>query len=223
MTPRHNAVVRVTHWLTTLCFLALLVTGVNILISHPRYYWGEDGHSQMEPLFQIPIPASRGHVPTGYNYTLPDQNGWSRSLHFQAGWIAFFTGVVYLVSGLRRKHFQRKLLPAAGQFAELPATLKHHLTLRRPTGDTYNIVQRLTYLTVIFVLAPLTVWTGLAMSPALIGAYPTLLTVFGGQQSARTLHFFLTLALVAFVLVHVAMIARAGFTSRVRAMIKESA
>ncbi|HSR08324.1 MAG TPA: hypothetical protein VLM42_14315, partial [Bryobacteraceae bacterium] len=77
---RHSALVRVTHWITTLCFLALLVSGVEILISHPRFYWGETGNINTTPLFQIPIPSSRALVPTGYGYVLPDQNGWSRYL-----------------------------------------------------------------------------------------------------------------------------------------------
>ena len=79
---RHSAVVRVTHWITTLAFLALLLTGVEILISHPRFYWGEAGNVMSPPLFKLPIPASRRTVPTGYGYVLPDQNGWSRYLHF---------------------------------------------------------------------------------------------------------------------------------------------
>src|SRR6516165_11508541 len=90
--PRHAALVRATHWITALCFLALLVTGIEILISHPRFYWGETGNVTTGPLFKIPIPASRGTVPTGYGYVLPDQNGWSRSLHFQSAWLLVFTG-----------------------------------------------------------------------------------------------------------------------------------
>ncbi len=86
VSSRHSAVVRVTHWITTLCFLALLVSGVEILISHPRFYWGETGNVLTPPLFKLPIPASRSTVPTGYGYVLPDQNGWSRYLHFQAAW-----------------------------------------------------------------------------------------------------------------------------------------
>ena len=74
-TARHTAVVRVTHWLTTLAFFALLVSGVEILISHPRFYWGEEGNVLTPPLFQLPIPASRDSVPTGYGFVLPDQNG----------------------------------------------------------------------------------------------------------------------------------------------------
>src|ERR1700689_4306919 len=95
--PRHSAVVRVTHWITALCFLALLVTGVEILISHPRFYWGEAGNIHTQPLFKIPIPASRSSVPTGYGYVLPDQNGWSRYLHFQAAWALVLTGLLYVI------------------------------------------------------------------------------------------------------------------------------
>src|ERR1700676_1801709 len=98
--PRHSAVVRVTHWITTLCFLALLVSGVEILISHPRFYWGETGNVLAPPLFKLPIPASRATVPTGYAYVLPAQNGWSRYLHFQSAWVAVLTGLLYVVFAL---------------------------------------------------------------------------------------------------------------------------
>src|SRR5215472_4087971 len=101
---RHSAVVRVTHWITTLCFLALLVSGVEILISHPRFYWGETGNVLTPPLFKLPIPASRGTVPTGYGYVLSDQNGWSRYLHFQSAWVAVLTGLLYLCWGLLNGH-----------------------------------------------------------------------------------------------------------------------
>src|SRR5258708_7673153 len=80
--PRLLATVRITHWITALCFFALLLSGIEVLISHPRFYWGEDGNVLMKPLFALPIPASRASVPTGYRFVLPDQNGWSRSLHF---------------------------------------------------------------------------------------------------------------------------------------------
>ena len=77
-----------THWLTFIAFVALTVTGFEIVISHPRFYWGEVGNVNTKPLFVIPIPSSRDTVPTGYNYVMPDQNGWSRYLHFEAAWVA---------------------------------------------------------------------------------------------------------------------------------------
>src|SRR5258706_2724977 len=82
-TPRHTAVVRITHWITALSFLALLLSGIEIIISHPRFYWGETGNVLTPSLFDLPIPSSRDSVPTRYGYVLPDQNGWSRYLHFQ--------------------------------------------------------------------------------------------------------------------------------------------
>src|SRR5438128_1856080 len=110
--PRHSALVRVTHCLITLSFLALLVSGVEILISHPRFYWGETGNVGTPPLFTLPIPASRATVPTGYGYVLPDQNGWSRYLHFQSAWLAVCTGLLYVAFGFFKGHFRRNLLPA---------------------------------------------------------------------------------------------------------------
>jgi thiosulfate reductase cytochrome b subunit len=81
------------------------------------------------------------------------------------------------------------------------------------------VLQRLTYLTVIFVLFPLMIWTGLAMSPAITSVFPLLVNVLGGQQSARTIHFFIASFLVLFLFVHIAMVCVAGFANRVRAMI----
>src|SRR6266850_468200 len=115
--PRHTAMVRVTHWITVLCFFALLVSGIEIVISHPRFYWGEVGNVLTPSLFDLPIPASRSAVQTGYGYVLPDQNGWSRSLHFQTAWILIFTGALYIVYGLLTRHFGKHLLPASADYS----------------------------------------------------------------------------------------------------------
>ena len=114
-TLRHSAVVRVTHWITVVTFFALLVSGVELVISHPRFYWGETGNVKTPPLFTLPIPSSRDTVPTGYGYVLPDQNGWSRYLHFQAAWAAVLTGMVYAIAGLWTGHFREEPLPSAGR------------------------------------------------------------------------------------------------------------
>jgi thiosulfate reductase cytochrome b subunit len=213
---RHAGVVRITHWITTLCFFALLVTGVEILISHPRFYWGEAGNVHTTPLFQIPIPASRTSVPTGYGYVLPDQNGWSRYLHFQTAWLAVLTGLLYASWGVLSGHFRRNLWPRPADLSwrAFAGALTNHLEF-----SSYNALQRLTYLSVIFVLFPLVIWTGLAMSPAIASVFPALVSVLGGQQSARTIHFFVSVLLLLFVVVHVVMICRAGFKKRTRAMI----
>jgi thiosulfate reductase cytochrome b subunit len=222
--PRHAALVRVTHWLTMVCFFALLVSGLEIVVSHPRFYWGESGNVLTPTLFSLPIPASRATVPTGYGFVLPDQNGWSRSLHFQAAWVLVLTGALYVIWGAVSGHFRKHLLPAASDrsLQAFSRALARHLRFARPAaGDpwSYNLVQRLTYILVIFVLFPLVIWTGLAMSPAFVSALPSTVTLLGGRQSARTLHFLVTVSLVMFLLVHVAMVWFAGFSARVRAMI----
>src|ERR1700686_2236824 len=112
VTSPHYALVRVTHWITTLCFFALLVSGVELVISHPRFYWGETGNVLTPTLFKIPIPSSRALVPTGYGYVLPDQNGWNRYLHFQAAWVLVLTGLLYTISLLFTGHLRNDLFPS---------------------------------------------------------------------------------------------------------------
>jgi len=215
---------RVTHWITAICFFALLLSGLEIVVSHPRFYWGETGNSGTTPLFKIPIPSSRATVPTGYGYVLPDQNGWSRYLHFQSAWAVVLTGLAYFLWGLWTKHFSSNLVPAQEhrKWRAVADVMATHLRLRPPEPDedaSYNVLQRSAYLAVVFVLFPLMVWTGLALSPGFNAAFPTGVNLLGGRQSARTLHFFVTIALVLFLLIHVAMVALSGFRSRMRAMI----
>ena len=222
--PRHSALVRVTHWITVIAFFALLITGGEIVISHPRFYWGETGNSGTAPLFKIPIPSSRDTVPTGYNYTMPDQNGWSRYLHFEAAWVLVLTGLVYAVAGLLTAHFRRNLLPAPGErrwgaFREVLARYLRRAPPDEAESHSYNVVQRTAYLAVIFVLFPLVIWTGLALSPAFDSAVPAAVDLLGGRQSARTLHFFVSGLLVFFLAVHITMIFLAGFRQRMTAMI----
>ncbi|HEX4007194.1 MAG TPA: cytochrome b/b6 domain-containing protein [Acidobacteriaceae bacterium] len=222
--PRHAAIVRVTHWATVAAFFLLLVTGVEIVISHPRFYWGETGNVNMQPAFTLHIPSSRDTVPTGYNYVMPDQNGWSRYLHFEAAWLLVLAGAVYGLYGLWTGHFRKNLMPQRGErsWGALWRRMARYLRRAGPEAGeahAYNVLQRTAYLAVVFVLMPLMVWTGLAMSLAFEGTFPWAVAALGGRQTARTLHFFLTGALVVFLVAHVTMVAVAGFRSRMRAMI----
>ena len=221
---RHTALVRITHWITVIAFLALLVTGAEIVISHPRFYWGETGNSGTTPLFKIPIPASRNTVPTGYNYVWPDQNGWSRYLHFEAAWVLVITGVIYFAAGLITGHFRKNMFPAPADrrwaaFREVFARYLRRAPPDSAESHAYNLVQRTAYLVVIFILFPLVIWTGLALSPAFDSAVPAAVNLLGGRQSARTMHFLVSGFLLFFLIVHVTMIALAGFWSRMRAMV----
>lgn len=217
--PRHTALVRVTHWLTVICFLALIITGGEIVISHPRFYWGETGNVNMHPLFTLHIPSSRDTVPTGYGYVMPDQNGWSRYLHFEAAWAVVLTGAVYAIAGLITGHFRKDLVPQPGNRSWRAYWHSLRGTPRDASAHSYNVMQRTAYLIVIFVLFPMVIWTGLALSPSFNSAFPAAVNLLGGRQSARTLHFFISIFLLLFFFVHIAMIALAGFWSRIRAMI----
>ena len=205
-------------------FLALVITGGEIVISHPRFYWGETGNSGTPPLFKIPIPASRDSVPTGYNYVMPDQNGWSRYLHFEAAWLLLFVGAVYVVSSWRSGRFRREIVPQRSErnwrsyWSVIGGYLR--VTPRREESKTsYNVLQRTVYFAVIFVAFPLMIWTGLAMSPAFTAVAPWCPLIVGGRQTARTLHFFLTWGLVLFFFTHVVMVSTSGFVARMRGMI----
>ena len=213
-----------THWLTFIAFVALLISGGEIVIPHPRFYWGEVGNVNTHPLFVLPIPASRDTVPTSYGYVLTDQNGWGRNLHFEAAWVLVLAGLVYGIYGVASGHFSRNLIPARGDWtwrAYQNCIAKY--TRRKPADraeeTSYNVLQRTAYLVVIFVLFPLIIWTGLAMSPSFTSAFPATAELLGGRQSARTIHFFVSWLLLLFLLVHVTMVARSGFWSRTRAMI----
>jgi len=217
-------VVRATHWLTFIAFIALLVTGGEIVISHPRFYWGEVGNVNTKPLFVISIPSSRDTVPTKYNYVMPNQNGWSRYLHFEAAWAAVLTGLVYGIYGVVSGHFRKNLLPERRDWAWRAYRDRIAQYLRRiPPGgaeeNSYNVLQRTAYAVVIFVLFPLIIWTGLAMSPSFTAAFPWTAALLGGRQSARTIHLIDSGLLLLFLLVHVTTVAVSGFRSRMRAMI----
>jgi len=212
--PRHSALVRVTHWLTALSFLVLVLSGIAILLAHPRLYWGETGALGGPSLFDLPLP---------FVLDVPIR-GPGRYLHFLSAWVSVFTGLVYVSMGLASRHFGRNLLPARAEltFAAIGKVIRSHLRFERSSEAelaTYNVLQRLSYTTVVFVLLPLMIWTGLAMSPAVTSVFPFVVSALGGQQTARTVHFVAACSLVLFLLVHVAMVCLTGFKRRVRAMI----
>jgi thiosulfate reductase cytochrome b subunit len=235
----HARWVRIAHWVGTLSFLTLAFTGVVILMAHPRLYWGEAGNDLMPALIELPI--SRNHQHGGWNTPAPffqdaaspvsasrtfdifNQNGWGRSLHFLAAWLLVLPGAVYLLAGLSGGHFRAHLWPRAGELTPrlIMDDVRDHLHLRIPPasgGPQYGPLQKCTYCVVVFVVLPLMVISGLAMSPAITAAYPFVSGMFGGFQSARTVHFFAFAALVLFLLVHLLMVGRSGFRRQLRAM-----
>jgi thiosulfate reductase cytochrome b subunit len=208
--PRRLLVVRITHWIAVLSVLALLVSGAGILISHPRLYWGEAGNIGTESLIDLPIPFVIG------------PSVWNRPIHFLAAWVLVLAGLAYAVGGCLTRHLREDLLPARAdlRWGRIASVISDHLRWQRADDTwTYNVLQRLTYLAVTFVLFPGIVWTGLAMSFGVTSVFPVLATALGGHQSARTVHFILVGVLILFVIVHLAMLCLVGFASHMRAMI----
>lgn len=237
---RHRLWVRVCHWVIALCFITLAITGYLILMVHPRLYWGEVGNDLVPALIELPI--SNNHQPEGWQpaavftelpnapisanrtYGLFNENSWGRSLHFLAGWLFVIAGAFYALAAIVTGHLKRDLLPRARELTPRPLwdDLKRHLQRQagsRVSAQPYGLLQRCAYASVAFIALPLMVVTGLAMSPAVTAAYPVLLDLFGGHQSARTVHFFGFAAIVLFFVVHVAMVFFTGFRRHLRAMI----
>jgi thiosulfate reductase cytochrome b subunit len=154
--------------------------------------------------------------------TLPaDQDlAMGRRWHFFFAWILVVNGLVYVVNLLAHRHI-RDFLPSASDWRSIPRSLWDHLRLKFPKGDEalhYNVLQKLAYLSVIVAL-PVLVLAGLTMSPAMDAAFPWLLDLFGGRQSARTIHFLLATYLVGFIVVHLVMVLVSGVVNNMASMI----
>ena len=237
--PVHARWVRLTHWVAAASVTALAFSGVEILMVHPRLYWGEAGNDLTPPLVELPISRNHRHggwttptplldgpgapVSAGRTFEIFNQNGWGRSLHFLAAWVLVAAGLAYVLAGLIAGHFRRHFLGGreALSVAALWRDLREHLRgfVASPTGGPdYGPLQRTSYVVVVFLVAPLLVLTGLTMSPAVAAAAPVLLDLFGGHQSARTLHFAAFAMLMLFFVAHVVMVIRSGLGHQVRAM-----
>jgi thiosulfate reductase cytochrome b subunit len=156
--------------------------------------------------------------------TLPSDQDLAkgRRWHFFFAWAFVANGLIYLAFSLFSRHLSRDLVPRPTELAKIPHEIVQHARLRFPQGDEarhYNILQKLTYLIVIFVLLPLVVLAGMTMSPGLDAAFPELLSLFGGRQSARSIHFLAATGIVLFVIVHVVMVLVSGAWNNLRSMI----
>jgi thiosulfate reductase cytochrome b subunit len=231
--------VKTSHWIVTLSFFALVITGFEMIMVHPRFYWGETGNDLTPALFELPVSRNYKHggwenngtfseiagsaVSASRTYDIFNQNGWGRSLHFLSAWFLVVAGVVYLLIGIFSGHFRNNILP---RLKELKLRLfwsdfVNHVRMRIPPatdGPHYGLLQKSSYVIVIFFLLPLIALTGLTMSPAIVAAYPFLLKIFLGTQSARTIHFIASIALELFLIVHIVMVIKSGFKQQIRAM-----
>jgi thiosulfate reductase cytochrome b subunit len=237
--------VRLWHWLNALAVFVMLMSGLMIFNAHPHLYWGRfganpdhswldilPGHLRVGPLL-IPTPGLLGVVPPGGRFvafpplvTIPSHYdlAGARQWHFAFAWLLVAPGLLFGLWGLAARHFSRDLAPAARELRprHIWHDIRDHARLRFPTGAAarrYNILQKLAYCGVLFVVLPGAVLTGLAMSPAMDAAWPWLLALLGGRQSARSIHFLFAMALALFILIHLLMVLLAGPFNEIRSMI----
>jgi len=243
---RHALIVRVTHWINAICMTVLLMSGLQIFDAHSALYLGQaadldhpilaigadqDASGRQRGVTVIGdwsfdttgfLGLSRGT--DGYEEargfpawaTLPGDLSLAlgRHLHFFFAWLFVVNGVVYLGYTLVSGHW-RELVPRLHELKHIAHSLWDHLRLRFPKGEEarhYNVLQKLAYGGVIFVLAPLIWLAGLTMSPHLDD-------LFGGRQTARTIHFICAFGLLGFVVIHLVMVLVSGVWNNLRAMI----
>ncbi len=235
---RHARWVRVSHWIVTVSVLTLAFTGFVILMAHPRLYWGNAGNDLTPALLELPISRNYRHggwenrtpffektaepISASRTYDIFNENGWGRSLHFLAAWWLVLPGAVYLLAGLFGGHFRSHIWPKAKELSprHLWRDFVEHSRFRsfRQRNCRLRLAAEMRLLLRDLRSGPLMVATGLAMSPAVTAAFPFLLSVFGGYQSARTIHFFTSVVLLMFLFVHVVMVIKSGFRRQIRAM-----
>jgi thiosulfate reductase cytochrome b subunit len=191
-----------------------------ILNAHPRLYWGQFGANFDQPWLAFqgrPFPGW-ATIPSTYNLAA------ARRWHLAFAWVLVAGLVLFLATSLWNRHVQRDLTPTPDELAprHIWHDIKEHARLRFPAGEAalrYNILQKISYVTVVFLLIPLMILTGLTMSPSMDAAWPWLLDLFGGRQSARSIHFLCAAAILLFIIVHLVMVVLAGPINEIRSMI----
>jgi thiosulfate reductase cytochrome b subunit len=177
-------------------------------------------------LFGLSGDADSGYENRGFPWwaTLPGYRNLAmgRRWHFFFAWLFLFNGLAYLLWSLGSGHLRRDLAPSRQDLAHIGASIREHARLNFPKGEEakrYNVLQKLAYLAVAIVLLPLMLLTGLAMSPGMDAGFPVLLDIFGGRQTARTIHFISATGIVLFVVVHLVMVVLSGLWNNLRSMI----
>jgi len=246
---RHTLPVRLGHWLNVVCLFILIMSGLQIFNAHPALYWGDRSDRDRPLLSIRAVRTEDGNIRgittiLGHSFDTTGVFGYSngsgrafpswatipsgrwlamgRQWHLFFAWVFVINGLIFTVYALMSRHLTRDLAPTGKDLGEIGKAVKDHLRLRHPKGDEarrYNVLQKLAYLGVIFVLAPLIVLTGLTMSPTIDTAFPWLLTIFGGRQAARTIHFIACFTFVGFIVIHVGQVILTGFFNNIRSMV----
>jgi Ni/Fe-hydrogenase b-type cytochrome subunit len=246
---RHSLPVRVGHWINAVSLFILIMSGLQIFNAHPALYWGNRSDRNEALLSIRPMRTEGGEIKgittvfgrsfdttgvLGYSdhtarafpawATIPGHQwlAMGRQWHLFFAWVFVLTGLLYLSYAFLSRHVSRDLVPTRWDLRGIGRAVKDHLLLRQAEDGTaagYNVLQKLAYLVVLFGLAPLILLTGLSMSPMIDAAFPWLLNVFGGRQSARTIHFITCFVFVGFIAIHVVQVIITGFFNNMRSMI----
>lgn len=215
---RHRLATRLWHWVNAIAVVVLIGSGLMILNAHPRLYWGRYGANFDHAWLTFDRFPGWMTIPQTYNLAL------ARNWHLSFALVLGFGLLAYMVASLVNRHFQRDLAIRRGElsWAHLGADIRAHLAFRfhdpEAPGD-YNVLQKLSYVLVIFGLLPLAIASGIAMSPGLNAAFPWLLDLLGGRQSARSIHFLAAVGITLFVIVHLVLVILAGAVNEVRSMV----
>ncbi len=215
---RHRIATRLWHWVNAVAIFILIGSGLGISNAHPRLYWGHYGANFDHAWAQLPRFPAWLTIPASYNLAI------SRRWHLFFALVLALSLLAYMIVSLLNRHFQRDLAVRGRDIsaAHLAADVRAHLDFRfhdpEAPGD-YNALQKLSYVAIVFVAIPLVILTGLALSPAMNAAWPWLLDVFGGRQSARSLHFIAMAIIALFTVVHLALVILAGWWNGVRSML----
>ena len=215
---RHALATRLWHWINAVAVFVLIGSGLGISNAHPRLYWGRYGANFDRAWAQLPHFPSWLTIPASYNLAL------SRRWHLFFALVLAFGLLAFMLASLLNGHFRRDLRVRADEVRprHLIADVRAHLAFRfhdpeRP--GAYNTLQKLSYVAIIFVALPLAILTGLALSPGMNAAWPWLLDVTGGRQSARSLHFIAMAVIAGFAIVHLALVILSGAWNGVRSML----
>ncbi|WP_294261025.1 cytochrome b/b6 domain-containing protein [uncultured Sphingomonas sp.] len=221
---KHKLATRLWHWINALTIFVLLGSGLMILNAHPNLYWGQYGANFDQPWFKVAYVFESGRVPGWLTIPSTYNLALARRWHLTFALVLGFGLLFFMVASVINRHFQRDLRLRRAELApaHLANDVREHLALRfhdpRAPGS-FNTLQKLSYVGVIFFAIPLVIATGLTMSPGINAAAPWLLDLFGGRQSARSIHFIAAMALALFIVVHLALVILAGPINEVRSMI----
>ncbi len=215
---RHTLTTRVWHWINAVAVFILIGSGFGISNAHPRLYWGRYGANFDAAWLELPRFPEWLTIPRGYNLAM------SRRWHLFFGLVLAVSLLVYMVVSLVNRHFQRDLAVNRGELtpAHLAEDVRDHADFRFHDPDDpgrYNTLQKLSYVLTIFVLLPLMILTGIALSPGMNAGWPWVLDVLGGRQSARSIHFIATAGLTLFVVVHLVLVILAGAGNEMRSIV----